>query len=90
MNGKESVRLFERTAIDEELEELVRALFNDDEIDLEDDTAWSEIPGWDSLSHVNLVVSVEETFAVEFDEEELGTFTTVGALKKGLERRIGD
>jgi acyl carrier protein len=89
MNGKEPVRLFERTAIDEELEELVRALFNDDEIELEDDIAWSEIPGWDSLSHVNLVLSVEETFEVEFDEEELGTFTTVGALKKGLERRIG-
>jgi acyl carrier protein len=88
MNGKVSASPSERTAIDEELEELVRALFNDDEIVLEDDAAWSEIPGWDSLAHVNLVVSVEETFGVEFDEEELGTFTTVGALKKGLEQQL--
>lgn len=80
--------LYERTAIDEQLEELVRALFNDDEIVLEDDVAWSEIPGWDSLAHVNLMFSVEETFRVEFDDDELGTFATVGDLKRGLERRI--
>jgi acyl carrier protein len=80
--------LSERTSIDEELNELVRALFNDDDIVLEDDTAWNEIPGWDSLAHVNLMLSVEETFGVEFDDEEVGTFATVGELKQALERRL--
>jgi acyl carrier protein len=82
--------LSERMAIDEQLEELVRALFNDDEIVLKDHLVWSDLPGWDSLAHVNLIFSVEQTFEIEFDDEELSTLMTVGDLKRALERRIGD
>jgi acyl carrier protein len=82
--------LSERMAIDEQLEELVRSLFNDDEIVLEDQLVWSDLPGWDSLAHVNLIFSVEQTFEIEFDDEELSTLMTVGDLKRALERRIGD
>jgi acyl carrier protein len=82
--------LSERMAIEERLEEVVRALFNDDEIVLEDDLVWSDVPGWDSLAHVNLVFSVEQTFGVEFDDEEVSTFVTVGDLKRALQRGLGN
>jgi acyl carrier protein len=81
--------LSEQMRIDEQLGELVRALFNDDEIVLENDLAWSDIPGWDSLAHVNLIFSVEQTFSLEFDDEELSTFVTVGDLKRALHSRLG-
>jgi acyl carrier protein len=78
--------LSEQAGIDERLEELVRGLFNDDEIVLADDLVWSDIPGWDSLAHVNLIFGVEQTFGVEFDDEELSTLATVGDLKRALRR----
>jgi acyl carrier protein len=82
--------LSDQTEIDERLEELVRGLFNDDAIVLRDDLVWRDIPGWDSLAHVNLIFSVEQTFGIEFDDEELGTFVTVGDLKKALRRGSGN
>jgi acyl carrier protein len=78
--------LSEPAGIDERLEGLVRGLFNDDEIVLADDLVWSDVPGWDSLAHVNLIFSVEQTFGVEFDDEELSTLATVGDLKRALRR----
>jgi acyl carrier protein len=71
----------------ERLEEVFRDIFDDDTIVLSDRTITTDIDGWDSLSHINLMVSIEETFGVQFSGNELAEFENVGELKQFLARR---
>ncbi len=45
-------------------------------------------PGWDSLRHVELIFSIEDEFAVSFDEDELLELTSLRALADAVARRI--
>ena len=56
--------------IDERLQEIAREVFGDDSLVLTDSTKPVEVPGWDSLGHVNFMLSVENEFGVEFSEDE--------------------
>jgi acyl carrier protein len=71
----------------ERLEEVFRDIFDDDTIVLSDRTITTDIDGWDSLSHINLMVSIEETFGVQFSGNELAEFENVGELKQFLASR---
>jgi acyl carrier protein len=74
-------------ATHDRLEDIVRQLFNDDTIVLRDEMAWRDVPGWDSLAHVNLIFGVEQAFGIRFSDEELDDVRTVGDLKRILIRR---
>ncbi len=44
----------------------------------------SQVPEWDSLSHISLIVAIEAEFEVEFTTDELVQMTTVGDLMRTL------
>jgi acyl carrier protein len=71
-------------AAHDRLEDIVRQLFNDDTIVLRDEMAWSDVPGWDSLAHVNLIFGVEQAFEIRFSDEELDEVGTVADMKRIL------
>lgn len=68
----------------ERLQELFQNVFNDDTLRLSDETSINDIAGWDSVTHINLMFSIEQTFDVEFTGNELGELKTVGELKRAL------
>lgn len=72
------------------LEQLFRELFNDDELILADELTAGDVPGWDSLANVNLMFSVEEEFGITFADSEFGEFSSIGDLRRAIERRIAD
>ena len=74
--------------IDERLQWIAREVFNDDSLVLTDSTNPAEVPGWDSLGHVNLVLSVENEFGVEFSEDEFVRFADIGGLKRILVEKL--
>ncbi len=63
-------------------------VFEDDTIRINEKTTADDIDGWDSLSHVNLIVAVETTFNVRFSQKELLTFKNVGDLVRSIESKI--
>lgn len=63
-------------------------VFDDDGLLLEPSTTASDVPGWDSLGHINFMYSVEEEFEVKFSDDEFASFETVGALETTLERKL--
>jgi acyl carrier protein len=71
----------------QELETLFREVFHNEELTLCDDTTPADVAGWDSVAHINLVFSVEETFGVQFTGAELGAFRNIGELKQLLVRK---
>lgn len=39
-----------------------------------------DIEGWDSTSHVGLILQVEDSLGIEFDIERIAAFENVGEL----------
>lgn len=50
-------------------------------------TKATEIAAWDSLGHVNLMMSVEQTFDIQLDVEDFPTLTSVPAILAFLQAR---
>jgi acyl carrier protein len=77
--------------VHDELERVFRDVFGDESIVLTDATTAADVPGWDSLGHINLMFSIEERFGVQFEGNQLAEFANVGELERFLEAngRVG-
>ena len=76
-------------SVHERLQDIARAVFDDDALVLEDWMTARDVAGWDSIAHVNFVYSIEEEFDVRLTDDEFAGFENVGALEKILERKLG-
>lgn len=68
----------------ERIEQVVRSLLNDEDIELNDESTAADVPGWDSLANVNILFGVEEEFGVQL-ADGLSGFETVGDLARGVD-----
>jgi len=73
--------------IHQRLEELFHNVFNDDAMTLRDEMTARDIPGWDSVAHVNLMFSIEQAFGIEFTGNEFAEFRNMGELKAYLAKK---
>ena len=67
------------------LQEIFRNVFDDPELALSHDMSAADIPGWDSLAHINLMFSIEQAFGVHFAGNQFAEFADVGELVAFLE-----
>ena len=72
----------------DKLNEVFREVFDDNEISLTPETTADDIEGWDSLSHVNLIIAVEMKFDIEFSQKEIRSFSNVGEMATCVESKI--
>ena len=67
-----------------------REVFDDDEVVVTPQTSAADVDGWDSLMHVNLMLSVEKEFGVRFSSSEVAMLQDVGELVGLIESKRGD
>jgi acyl carrier protein len=48
----------------------------------------TDVPGWDSFNHVNLMITIEQEFGVKFTNEEVAKMQNIDDLKKVLEGKL--
>lgn len=70
-----------------ELTEIFREVLDDADLLLTEDTTADEVPGWDSMTHVALVVETEVRFGVSFSTAELECLRRVGDLLRLIEAK---
>ena len=58
--------------------------------DIGPDTVPNDVPAWDSLEHLNLVVALEEALAVRFSAADIERMTSVAAICAVVAFRRGD
>jgi acyl carrier protein len=75
--------------IQPKLQNVFRDVFDDDTIVIHDETTAKDIPDWDSLMHVTLMVAIERAFGIRFDAAEVTGLPNVGALAQVVERKVG-
>lgn len=69
-----------RDEIFDEVRNIFYTIFDDDELEIVDETNADDIEDWDSLEHVNLVVAMEKRFSLKFDMKAVGALKNVGEM----------
>jgi acyl carrier protein len=64
----------------ERVGEIFVDVFDDPDLILRDEMTADDVPGWDSLNHINLIVGIENEFGIEFDGAEIASMSCVGDL----------
>jgi acyl carrier protein len=75
-------------AIWETLTQIFRDLFEDNELNVNPNTTAEDIDGWDSLTHIQLMVIVEQAFGTHFNTGEIANLANVGEMVELLVSRI--
>lgn len=69
----------------ERLRQVFREIFGLDSVD--DSMSRNDIPEWNSLQTINLIVALEDAFGVQFSPEEAVDMTGVGVIRNMLTRK---
>lgn len=64
----------------EKLSGVFREVFDDDSIAVSSQLTANDVSGWDSLTNIRLILTVERTFGVQFSASEIGRLQNVGDL----------
>ena len=62
------------------LNPIFRDVFDDDELVIKANTTAKDIDGWDSLTHIRLVISIEKAFDLRFTAAEISALENVGEM----------
>lgn len=78
----------EENVVVSRMNKVFREVFDNPEIEIFDEMISSDVVGWDSFSHINLITSLEIEFDIEFTQQEAFGFKTVGELKEAIEAKL--
>ena len=64
----------------EKIVEILRDEFEDDELEVTNETTAADVEGWDSLAHLSIVHEIEVEFGIKFNIGEIQEFKNVGEM----------
>jgi acyl carrier protein len=77
----------DHAAILAKLTELFREIFDDDNLVLTPETTAEDVPGWDSMNHITIVVETERRFGVKFNTAEIEELRNIGEFIALIEKK---
>jgi acyl carrier protein len=72
-----------------ELTAVFRDVLGDSKLELTETTSAADVTGWDSITHVLLIASIEKKFKVKFTSTEIRQLANAGDLFRLLEGKLG-
>ena len=70
------------------LKKIFAVVFNLELNTIKDDASPDNILNWDSLNHMNLIVSLEEEFNIRFTDEEIGEMLNLDLIEITIKERL--
>jgi acyl carrier protein len=67
---------------------IFRDVFDNDDLVARTELTAEDVPGWDSLSHVRLILTVVREFQTQFSAAEITELKNVGDLAALLKRKM--
>jgi acyl carrier protein len=77
----------EKSDIESRLTPIFRGVFNDDALVIKPDMTAADVPTWDSLSNINMIIAVEKGFGVKFSIKDVRNLKNVGELLELIKRK---
>ena len=74
--------------ISDELKKIILSTLKLDDFDFKDETIAPQVPGWDSLNHVNVILAVEKHYNIRFKNIEVLRLKNIGDLQKLIRFKI--
>lgn len=70
-----------------ELTDIVRSVLDDPGVTLTENTTAQDVPGWDSMAHIAVIVEAECRFGITFAAAEIGSLQRVGDLARLIQSK---
>ena len=71
------------------LKDIFVDVFDDETIEISDQTTATDIDDWDSLVHIHLIMGIERSFGVKFTMSEVDSMKNVGIMADVIEAKLG-
>jgi acyl carrier protein len=65
-----------------------REVFDNEQLDIYDEMQAKDVEGWDSLTHITLIMAIEDTFKIKFSTREVMGFQNVGEMLSCLRQKL--
>lgn len=70
------------------VQDVFRDVFDNQGLNIHRDIQAKDVEGWDSLNHITLIMTLEETFKVKFNTREVMGFQNVGEMMDCLRGKL--
>lgn len=80
----------ERNEVLEKVAEICRDVFEDDQLNITEESCAADVEKWDSLTHLSLINEIEETYEVAFTLDEVRLSRNLGELITALIKHIDE
>lgn len=78
----------ERNDILKQMNKIFVDILDDEEILLKEDTTADDVEEWDSLNHIQLVVSIEKHFNIRFASKEIQSWNNIKDLVSSVQEKL--
>ena len=62
----------------DDIQTVFREVFEDDHLVLRDEMTAADVEGWDSLTHINLIIAIEKKLGIKFATAEISRLSDQG------------
>jgi acyl carrier protein len=74
--------------ISERLKKIVLRELDLDDYDFNEETTANMVPGWDSLSHIQIIVAIEKNYKIKFTGIEILKIKNMGELQRLIDSKL--
>ena len=78
----------EKTDILKQVQDIFRDILDDENIILSDASTAEDIEDWDSLTHIQLIKTIEKNFSIRFTSREILSWNNVGEMLDCIKSKL--
>jgi acyl carrier protein len=88
MACKGGLRRMDEPQIYQRLTEIFQEIFDEDSIEVTPKLSADDVDGWDSLTHIRLILTIEKAFKIKFSTSQIGKLENVGDLVALIQGKV--
>ena len=70
----------------ERIQPVFRDIFDNEDLVVTEETVAADVEDWDSFAQMQIIMAIEEMFAISFSTEEVTAFKNVGDIVRAVEK----
>jgi acyl carrier protein len=74
--------------MEKKLKKIMAQILGVPESKITSDSSPDNLPSWDSLKHMNLILAIEQSFNISFDDEEIIQSLSYGIIVEILKEKL--
>lgn len=78
----------ERKELLKEVQKIFIDILDEEDINLAEASTANDVEGWDSLTHIQLVVAIEKHFKIKFSSKEILGWRNVGDMLNSISTKL--